>query len=113
MKKLRSSTKILMGSLVLAAAAYYGHQAWSDYTIGREHFSPVAPGRVNLVGINPNAGYRIILANDVAQVVETQGGFAAKEDQNGGATEGAIKKRVPMRELLGVLRGDGKSLGEF
>ena len=78
-----------------------------------EHFSPVAPGRVNLVGINPGAGYQIIIANDVAQLIVSQGGFGAKETEAGGATEGSIKKRVPMREMLGVLRGDGSKLGPF
>ena len=113
MKKLRSSTKILIAGLVVAAGLYYGTRAYSDYANDREHFVAVAPGRVNLVGITPGAGYRIITANDVAQLVETQGGFGGKESDSGGATEGAIKKRVPIKELLGVLRGDGKALGDF
>lgn len=113
MKKLRSSTKILMTAVVLAAGGYYGLGAYSSAMVGHKHFAPPAPGRVNLVGINVGAGYRIITANDVAQLVETQGGFGGKETGSEGATEGSIKKRVPMRELLGVLRGDDSMLGPF
>ena len=111
MRKLRLSTKIGLTAVALAAGGYYGVGALSSAMIRNEQFTPIAPGRVNLVGINPGAGYRIIIANDVAQLVETQGGFGGKETGNEGATEGAIKKRVPMREVLGVLRGDGSMLG--
>ena len=112
MKKLRTSTKIGTGAVLLAATAYYGVGALSAAMVRGESFAPVAPGRVNLVGINPGAGYRMIIANDVAQLVETQGAFGGNDKGGGeGVTEGAIKKRVPMREVLGVLRGDGSMLG--
>ena len=113
MRKLRSSTKIGAVAVLVAIGGYFGQMALSEAMIGRERFAPVAPGRVNLVGINPGAGYHIVIANDVAQLVVGQGGFGAKETEGAGATEGAIKKRVPMRELLGVLRGDGSKLGPF
>ncbi len=111
---MRVSTSILLTALALGGAACVGKVALSNLLIGNASFKPIAPGRVNLIGITPGAGYRIIIANDVAQLVETQGsGFGGKEEANQGATEGSIKKRVPMRELLGVLRGDSKSLGAF
>ena len=113
MRKLRSSTKIGAVAVLVAVGAYYGKGLAQDAMLRGEHFSPVAPGRVNLVGINPGAGYSIVTANDVAQLVVSQGGFGGKETDSGGATEGSIKKRVPMRELLGVLRGDGSMLGPF
>jgi hypothetical protein len=114
MKKLRVSTWIGISAVTLAAGGYFGVRQLSSYLIGREHFSPVAPGTVNLVGISPGRGYRIIIANDVAQLVETQGDFKGDSGSgSAGPTEGAIKKRVPMREMLGVLRGDGKSLGNL
>lgn len=114
MRKLRSSTKIGMAAVVLAVGAYYAKGMVQDRMLRNVHFAPPAPGRVNLVGINPGAGYRIIIANDVAQLVETQGSFKGDSGSGeGGATDGAIKKRVPMRELLGVLRGDDAMLGPF
>ena len=114
MKKQLVSTWMAIGAVALAVGGYYGKEYLSTMMLSKEHFSPVAPGRVNFVGITPNAGYSIILANDVAQLVETQGGFQGDSGQGGGGpTEGAIKKRMPIREMLGVLRGDGKFLGPF
>ena len=113
MRKVRGSTKLLVAAVAVAVGGYYGQRALSRQMTKGVHFAPPAPGRVNLVGINPGAGYRIIIANDVAQLVQTQGGFEGKESASGGATEGSIKKRVPMKELLGVLRGDGSMLGPF
>lgn len=113
MRKPRVSEIMGVTAVLLAVGGYFGFHALSSYLVGRERFAPVPPGRVNLVGITPGAGYRIIIANDVAQLVETQGDFGGSEKQDEGATEGAIKRRVPMRELLGVLRGDGKALGPF
>ena len=113
MKKLRSSTKAGAAAILIAVGAYYARGWAQDAYLRDVRFTPPPPGRVNLVGINPGAGYRIIIANDVAQLVQTQGGFGGKEEASQGATEGSIKKRVPMRELLGVLRGDGKMLGPF
>lgn len=114
MRKVRSSTKIGLVAVVVAVGAYYGKGFVQDAMLRNEHFAPVAPGRVNLVGINPGAGYKIIIANDVAQLVVGQGGFQGdKGSGEGGPTDSAIKKRVPIRELLGVLRGDGSKLGPF
>ena len=113
MRKLRSSTKAGVAAILVAVGAYYARGWAQDAMLRDVHFTPPPPKRVNLVGINPGAGYRIIIANDVAQLVQTQGGFGGKEEGAQGATEGSIKKRVPMRELLGVLRGDGKMLGPF
>ncbi len=105
---------ILISGLAVAGGVYFGLQLLSSVMIGKAHFSPVSPGRVNFVGITPGAGYQIILANDVAQLVQTEGGFQGDSGQGAsGPTEGAIKKRMPVRELLAVLRGDGKFLGPF
>jgi hypothetical protein len=65
------------------------------------------------VGIAPGAGYRIITANFMAQLVEASSEFGATGTDGGGATEGAIKKRVPVREMLKSLQGDTKALGDF
>lgn len=110
---LRTSTKIFLGFAVLTLGSYYGYQIVSDRIVMSEKFAPLTPGRVNVVGIDPGAGYQIIVANQMAQLVQTQGGFGAKESDNGGADSGAIKKRVPVKEMLEVLQGSGKALGPF
>jgi hypothetical protein len=104
--KIRSSTKIAVGFVVLVVGGYFGRQIITDQMIMNEKFSPIAPGRVNLVGIDAGAGYRIITANFMAQLVEASGDFDSKDSDSGGATEGAIKKRVPIKELLQTLQGN-------
>jgi len=111
--KIRSSTKIAVGFVVLVVGGYFGRQYITDQMIMNEKFSPIEPGRVNLVGIDAGAGYRIITANFMAQLVEASGDFDSKDSDSGGATEGAIKKRVPIKELLQTLQGNEKALGQF
>lgn len=76
-------------------------------------FDAVVPGNTNIVGVDTGAGYRIIVANEVAQLVQASDRFGSSETDAGGATEGAIKKRIPIRELLQSLQGNSKALGDF
>jgi len=110
---MRKSTKIALGFALIAGGGYYGYQFISDQMIMNQKFVPLAPSDVNLVGVDTGAGYRIIVANYIAQLVETSGGFEGNDSDTGGATEGAIKKRVPIREMLNTLKGDAKALGPF
>lgn len=110
---LRKSTKIAIGFIALSAGAYGAFQIITDRMIMGQHFSVLTPGKVNVVGIDAAAGYRIIVANSIAQVVEASDNFGGNESGDSGATDGAIKKRVPMRELLQTLQGDKKALGSF
>ena len=111
--KVRSSTKIAIGFVIIAGGGIFGYQFVMRRAIMSEHFAPVIPGDVNLVGINAGTGFRIIVANQMAQLVQTTGGFGGIESDSGGATEGAIKKRVPVREMLMVLQGKEDALGSF
>lgn len=111
--KLRSSTKIATGFAMIVALGIVGYKVGMNRMIEGASFDPIIPGEVNLVGIDPGAGYRIIVANQMAQLVEASDTQGAKETESGGATEGAIKKRIPIKEMLAVLRGDEKALGPF
>jgi hypothetical protein len=116
MKKIRSSTKIAVGFALLIALVWFGYQKVTDWMIMGQKFTPIIPGRVNIVGINLGAGYRVIVSNELAQLVETQGGFGSNESQDaseGEGGEGSIKKRIPIREMLQSLQGDPKALGTF
>ncbi len=113
MTKLRSSTKLAIGFFLIAGAATYGYQFLMRRAIMGEHFTPIAPGNVNLVGINAGAGFKILVANRMAQLVEASDKFNASETDTGGATTGAIKKRVPIKEMLDALKGDETALGSF
>lgn len=111
--KIRSSTKIMVGFLGLLGLGYAGYRIALEKSIESAVFAPIVPGKVNLVGIDPGSGYRIIVANYVAQLVQASDNFGGNESSEGGATEGAIKKRIPIKEMLAVLRGDAKALGPF
>jgi hypothetical protein len=110
---LRKSTKIALGFALLTGGSYAAYQVITDQMIMGEKFSVLTPGDVNVVGIDPGAGYRIVVANQMAQLVQAQTDFEGKDSNEGGATEGAIKKRVPVKEMLQVLRGDAAKLGPF
>jgi len=107
------STKIAIGFAAGAALLFGGYRYAMRNAIMGEQFSQVVPGKVNLVGIDPGSGYRILVANQMAQLVQASGDFEGNDSGEGGATEGAIKKRIPVREMLEVLQGDSEALGEF
>jgi hypothetical protein len=110
--KIRSSTKISVGFVLVVTLGYGGYRFAMEKAIEGTTFNPVVPANVNLVGIDPGAGYKIIVANQVAQLIEGgSGGFGASDSGGGGPTEGAIKKRIPIKEMLAVLRGDESALG--
>jgi hypothetical protein len=113
MKKWRTSTKIALAAAVLVVGSAVGYKVITDQMILTEKFPVLTPSEVNLVGLPPESGYRIVVANQMAQIVKIDGGFEAKDTDAGGATEGAIKKRLPIRELIGTLRGDARQLGKF
>jgi len=109
----RTSTSIALGFVAIVGAVWYGSKLLSAYALRNEHFDAVVPGKVNIVGIDLDKGYQIIVANQMAQLVQTSGGFGGAETDSAGATEGAIKKRIPMKELLEVIHGDAASVGPF
>ena len=110
---LRHSTKIALGFVLITGGAYAAYQVISTKLALEENFSILTPGDVNVVGIDAGAGYRIIVANQMAQLVQASDNFSSNDTNDGGATEGAIKRRVPVREMLNTLKGDSKALGEF
>ncbi|HEY0868035.1 MAG TPA: hypothetical protein VGE01_11680 [Fimbriimonas sp.] len=111
--KIRSGTKIAVGFLALAAILYFGYQKATESMIMGEKFAPVTPGTVNIVGIDPGAGYRIVVANSIAQLVQGSTDFEGQEGESEGATSGAIKKRLPIKELIQTLQGNREALGRF
>ncbi|MER3496159.1 MAG: hypothetical protein C4320_04765, partial [Armatimonadota bacterium] len=94
-------------------ALYYG--AWPAYlnaVVSRIPFLPIGPDEVSMIGVTRDAG-RIVIANNVAQLVETGGSFGGNETESGGATEGAVKKRLPIQDMLRAIAGDGAALGRM
>ncbi len=111
--KLHREHKIAIGFVALFAGAYFGYQAYAAYAIDRVQFAPLKPSRVNIIGVDTSAGYRIIVANQVAQLV--QGGtdeFGAPDFSETDSNSNQ-KRRVPLREMLRALQGDEEALGKF
>ena len=110
---MRSSTKIAIGFVVIAGGSIYGYQFAMRQAIMSAKFPAIKPENVNLVGITTGTGFKIIVANQMAQLVQAQDAFHGVETDAGGSTEGAIKKRIPIREMLEVLKGNESALGPF
>src|SRR5512144_2906444 len=111
--KIRSSTKIAIGLAAIVFVGFVGYNLITGYLADQAKFPPVTPGRINFVGIDPGSGYRIIVANNIAQLVQASDEFHATETEGGGAEEGAIKKRLPIKELIQSLQGNEEALGRF
>ena len=111
--KLSSGTKIAIGFVVIVGGGYGAMRVYTDRAIMHKHFAEIEPGDLNIIGVDPGAGYRVNIQNQVAVLVQSQGGFGGESNSGGGATEGAIKGRLPLSDMLKVLRGDTNALGEF
>ena len=113
--KLRKEHKIAIGFTVLALGSYFGYQGVATYMVDRVVFPEIKPGRVSIIGINAGKGYRIIVANQVAQLItnpnEEFGSENISYDDNDDT--GGNKKRVPLREMLKTLEGDEVALGKL
>ncbi len=77
------------------------------------HPAPIVPGRIDLIAVRREAGYRIIVSNGIAHLVEisaNQGAFDAPDPDKQG-TEDA--PRLPIRETLQALQGNPEALGKM
>ncbi|MBX3096966.1 MAG: hypothetical protein KF812_08895 [Fimbriimonadaceae bacterium] len=113
--KLRTST--LVGGLVaLGAAGYGGWYLYGESQLRSTELNPIAPGDVNLIAMNPGAGYRIIVSNQVAQLAELSGGSDTSEDRDetGEGDQDIVgRRRLPIRELLGAMQGNAEPMGKL
>ena len=110
--RVQPGIKIALGFGAVLAAYYLGLPALNAAQVRSIEAPPITPDRVVMLGLDRSAG-RIIVANNVAQVVETSGGFGGNESEGEGATDGAVKKRIPIQEMLRTFAGDGEALGRF
>jgi hypothetical protein len=112
-----ASTKLVVVTGLIVAVLYFvwnfGTSAW----ILGKHFAEIAPGRVSLIGIRNTGNFKIVVANQLAQLVEAKEGALSNDEggasDTGGETEGAIKKRIPVKEMLLALQGDEAALSQF
>ncbi|MFN3729775.1 MAG: hypothetical protein ACK4XJ_08710 [Fimbriimonadaceae bacterium] len=112
---MKKSTKMAIGLAVTVGAAWFGWNFISDRLAFQQKFDAIEPGRVTLLGINRRSGYRIIVANQVAQLVkvsDTRFGAPTDRDESQSDDSGP-KTRLPLRALMKTLQGDTEALSEL
>lgn len=103
----------VFGIVALGVAAVFGAwQGFAEFQLRSFVFKPIKPGRVNLIAVSPEAGYRVIVSNSIATLAEVpNSGFGATESvEQRESDDGQNKKKLPMREMLQALQGDGPAL---
>lgn len=108
-----TSTKIIIGFVVLFAGVYGGKSVYSKYRVSQLKLNDIKPEAVNLVGIDLARGYKIIVSNQMAQLIEVNPNSSGSSDVGNEEMSGAAKKRVPIKELLQSLQGNSDALGKF
>jgi len=115
-RKIKPSYKLLAGAVGVFVTGYLAWNGYAAFQLSGVNLDPMTPTRVSLVAIRPEAGYKIIVANQMAQLIETSslGSQAGDTDINtDDSGDTSTRKRLPVKELLGALQGDAKALGDF
>ncbi|MCG9896100.1 MAG: hypothetical protein MH204_11560, partial [Fimbriimonadaceae bacterium] len=112
-RQYRGTLKFILPAVAAMALVFGGLQAWTWWNLRGYEVKPMRPGEITILAVTPGQGYRVIVANRVAQLGEvseseegSRGGFGGVD-----TTSASNLKRIPMRELLQSLDGDGKGLG--
>ena len=111
--KIRGPVKIAIGFAALVVAAYGGTAAFTKLSLRNVNLDPIPAGNVCLIALDKDAGVQTITAEQMVQIVEGSSKFSADQTSGGGPTSGAVKKRIPVRELLGVLDGNSEDVSTF
>jgi hypothetical protein len=77
--KLRTPALVLILAAV-GAAGYGGWTLYGEMQLRNTKLDPVAPGKVNLIAVNPGAGYRVIVSNQVAHLAELSDSSGSRND---------------------------------
>lgn len=114
----KGARNFVLGFIGLVAGGYGLWHGYAWIQVGNYQLRPLPVTRVNMVALNPEAGYRIIVANNMAQIVEVsdqaQGAQRQEIDANMETdTNPNQRRRLPMKDMLGAMQGDLESLGRF
>lgn len=110
--KINGSWKFILSALAVLGMIVVGMRSFSWLSLRNFVLTPTEAKEVNLVAIQPGKGYRVIVANRIAQLGEVEesedgrGGFGGSDVQNA-----QNLRRIPVRELLGSLNADPKATG--
>ena len=98
----------------MVAVAYGGSYGYTKLRLGNVDLHPIDSSDLCLLAISPKAGVKTIVANQMVQIVESSTKFSGDSDGgSGGVENGAVKKRIPVKELIGVLGGNPESAQDF
>jgi hypothetical protein len=104
--KIRSSWKAAAVGVASIAAVVAAWTLYSEQKLKDFELTPIKPDQVNLIAIDPGKGFRVIVANKIAQLSEVEGGGGLGEDRSG-----SNLRRIPIRELMRTFEGDEEALG--
>lgn len=110
--KINGSWKFILSALAVLGMIVVGMRSYSWFSLRNFVLTPTEAKEVNLVAIQPGKGYRVIVANRIAQLGEVEdsddgrGGFGGSDVQNA-----QNLRRIPVRELLGSLNADPQATG--
>jgi hypothetical protein len=108
--KLQGSHMFIAAVVAVILIVWLGYKGYAAYRLSGVVIDTIEPGRVNIVAVSPAAGYKIIVANQVAYLAKVEGDLEAGEMEVGAETT-SEKSRLPLRELLATLQGDESALG--
>ncbi len=108
--KLNASIKASLIALAVGGGLYGAYWGWGEMQLRNFNPTPVKPGRITMVAMNTEAGFRVQVANAVAQLVQVSdtGGGSQRAS---GQEEGEDARRIPIKELFESLQGNEKALG--
>ena len=105
-----SSIKVAVIGFSILLAVWAGWRGYTEVRLSGFVLTPISPGVVNLVAISPEAGYKIIVAHQIAYLAEV--GFDTDTGaMEAGADSVANAPRLPLKELLQTLQGNEEALG--
>src|SRR3954452_13074297 len=107
-----SSLKIAIGFVLIIVALYFSYTAFGRWQGGSKNFPEIEPGKFALLGVKTTAGYKIIIANDIAQLVQGDSKFEG-DMGNEGVSSDSEKHHIPVKDMVLSLQGDTNALGNL
>ncbi len=111
--KISPSVKVAALSLGVIAAAFGGFRLYAYSQLQGFQLDVVEPGRVNLIAVQPTAGYRIVVSNGIAHLHAVDPDNPGLEAPDTNEQPERDSPRLPIRETLRGLQGDEDALGRL
>jgi hypothetical protein len=110
-KKIPPGIRVSLIAIWVVTSGWFLFRAFGYLNLRNFEPTPVSSGEYfSLIAVAPGTGYRIIVANEVAQLAEVD-----ERDKDKAMSQQNLSnpKRLPIRDLVESLRGDEKALGNL